>query len=50
MPQVRLCRWIDKYRYALFSFVREPRAPSHNIAVERSIRHKGISRKISSGT
>ena len=48
--QARLCRRIDKYRHALFSFVREPGVPSHNNAAERSVRHEVISRKISGGT
>ena len=49
-PQARLCRRIDKYRHALFSFVREPGVPAHNNAAERSVRHEVISRKISGGT
>lgn len=49
-PQRTLCRRIDKYRHALFSFVREPGVPSHNNAAERSVRHEVISRKISGGT
>ena len=48
--QARLCRRIDKYRHALFSFVREPGVPAHNNAAERSVRHEVISRKISGGT
>ena len=49
-PQARLCRRIDKYRHALFSFVREAGVPPHNNAAERSVRHEVISRKISGGT
>jgi hypothetical protein len=48
--QARLCRRVDKYRHALFSFVREPDVPSHNNAAERSVRHEVISRKISGGS
>lgn len=49
-PQARLCRRVDKYRHALFSFVREAGVPAHNNAAERSVRHEVISRKISGGT
>jgi transposase len=49
-PQARLCRRIDRYRHALFSFVREPGVPAHNNAAERSVRHEVISRKISGGS
>jgi hypothetical protein len=46
----RLCRRVDKYRHALFTFVREAGVPAHNNAAERSVRHEVISRKISGGT
>jgi transposase len=49
-PQAVLCRRVDKHRHALFSFVREAGAPSHNNAAERSVRHEVIGRKISGGT
>ncbi len=49
-PQAVLCRRIDKYRHALFTFVREAGVPAHNNAAERSVRHEVISRKISGGT
>lgn len=49
-PQAVLCRRVEKYRHALFSFVREAGVPSHNNAAERSVRHEVISRKISGGT
>lgn len=49
-PQARLCRRIDKYRHALFSFVREVGVPADNNPAERSVRHEVISRKVSGGT
>jgi hypothetical protein len=49
-PQATLCRRIDKYRHALFTFVRQAGVPAHNNAAERSVRHEVISRKISGGT
>jgi transposase len=49
-PQAVLCRRVDKYRHALFSFVREAGVPSHNNAAERSVRHEVVGRKISGGT
>lgn len=49
-PQATLCRRVDKYRHALFTFVRQAGVPAHNNAAERSVRHEVISRKISGGT
>jgi transposase len=49
-PHATLCRRIDKYRHALFTFVRQAGVPAHNNAAERSVRHEVISRKISGGT
>ena len=49
-PQATLCRRIDKYRHALFTFVREAGVPPDNNPAERSVRHEVISRKISGGT
>ena len=49
-PQAKLCRRIDKYRHALFTFVREVGVPADNNPAERSVRHEVISRKISGGT
>jgi transposase len=48
--QATLCRRIDKYRHALFTFVRQAGVPAHNNAAERSVRHEVISRKISGGS
>jgi transposase len=48
--QAVLCRRVDRYRHALFSFVRDPEVPSHNNAAERSVRHEVVGRKISGGT
>jgi hypothetical protein len=49
-PQARLCRRVDKYRHALFAFVREAGVPAHNNPAEQSVRHEVIGRKISGGT
>ncbi len=49
-PQAKLCRRIEKYLHALFTFVREPGVPADNNPAERSVRHEVISRKISGGT
>lgn len=49
-PQATLCRRVDKYRHALFTFVRQAGVPADNNAAERSVRHEVISRKISGGT
>lgn len=49
-PQAVLCRRIEKYRHALFTFVVDPAVPATNNAAERSLRHIVVSRKISGGT
>ena len=49
-PQARLCRRIEKYLHALFTFVVDPAVPPTNNAAERSLRHLVVSRKISGGT
>ena len=46
----RLCRRIERHIKELFVFVAEPAVPGDNNAVERSLRHLVISRKISGGT
>ena len=46
----KLCRRIERHIKELFVFVAEPDVPSDNNAAERSLRHVGISRKVSGGT
>ena len=48
--QALLCRRIEKYLHALFTFVVDPVVPASNNAAERSLRHLVVSRKISGGT
>ena len=48
--QAKLCRRIERHIKELFVFVAEPEVPADNNAAERSLRHLGISRKISGGT
>lgn len=49
-PQAVLCRRMEKYLHALFTFVVDPAVPPTNNAAERSLRHLVVSRKISGGT
>ena len=49
-PQGRLCRRIERHTKELFVFVAHPQVPSDDNAAERSLRHLGMSRKISGGT
>ncbi len=49
-PHVTLCRRVEKYRHALFTFMREVGIPADNNAAERSVRHEVVARKVSGGT
>ncbi len=49
-PQRKLCQRMERFCKGLFVFVADPAVPADNNAVERSLQHLVVSRKICGGT